>query len=210
MVRFSLLPVSEATVTLNGIRLQGIFYTCQKALVERWFDRARQRGTWKVSVSYDPRNMDEIYLHDDQASMHFQVCQRTERSRAYRQVSIWEIGQLQDAEKQISAKRQPHQQLAAADLSASIEGIVSVAVKQKGEPSPESAAKRTKNIRGNRAEEKQLNRGTELFRFPENPSSVASNKTADILHFPSSGSEDYSEPNITEILKGMKPHDDKT
>ena len=35
LVRFSLLPVEDATVTLNGIRLRGLFYTCQRALEER-------------------------------------------------------------------------------------------------------------------------------------------------------------------------------
>lgn len=209
MVRFSLLPVGEATVTLNGIRLQGIFYTCQKALEERWFDKARQRGSWKVNVSYDPRNMDEIYLHDAAVPMEFQVCQLTERSRAHRQISIWEIGQSQDAEKQISAKRQPHQQLAAADLSASIEGIVSVAVNQKEMPTNESAAKRTKNIRANRADEKQLNRVAETFRFKANPPCPVTSKSADILQFPSTVPDDYSEPDITEILGGTPDHDDQ-
>ena len=209
LVRFSLLPVEQATVTLNGIRLRGLFYTCQRALEERWFDRARQRGNWKVTVSFDPRNLDEIYLHDNVAPMQFQICQLTERSRAHRKISVWELGQLQDTEKQISAKRQPRQQLAGADLSASIEGIVSGAVKQKGEPSTESSAKRTRNIRVNRADEKQLNRGVETFRFKADPSSPASGKSADILQFPTAAPDDYSEPDITEILGSTQSHDDK-
>jgi hypothetical protein len=141
--------------------------------------------------------------------MQFQVCQLTERSRAHRQTSVWELGQSQETEKQISAKRQPRQQLAAADLSASIEGIVSGAVKQKGEPSTESAAKRTKNIRANRAVEKQVNRDTETFRFEADPSSPAAGKSADILKFPSAVPDDYSEPDITEILGSTQRHDDK-
>jgi hypothetical protein len=208
LVRFSLLPVDEATVTLNGIRLRGIFYTCQKALEERWFDKARQRGNWKVKVSYDPRNLDEIYLHDSAVPMQFQACHLTERSRAHRQISVWELEQLQAAEKQVSAKRQPRQQLAAADLSASIEGIVASAVKQRPHPGNESAAKRTGNIRANRADEKQANRGVETFRFETPSSSHTASKSADILPFPRAESDDYSEPDITEIL-GTQRHDDK-
>lgn len=209
LVRFSLLPVDEATVTLNGIRLRGLFYTCQKALEERWFDKARQRGIWKMKVSYDPRNLDELYLHDPVAPMQFQICQLTERSRAHRQISVWELGQQQEIEKQISAKRQPRQQLAAADLSASIEGVVSGAVKQKGEPSTESAAKRTRNIRVNRAEEKRLNRGAETFRFDADSLRLTTGKSADILQFPSVATDDYSEPDITEILGSIQSNDDK-
>jgi len=208
LVRFSLLPVDEATVTLNGIRVRGLFYTCQKALEERWFDKARQRGNWKVKVSYDPRNLDEIYLHDPVAPMRFQFCQLTERSRAHRQISVWELGQLQVAEKQTSARRQPRQQLAAADLSASIEGIVSDAVEQQGAQSRESAARRTRNIRANRADEKQANRDVETFRFEAGPSTLVTSKSADILKFPSSELDDYSEPDITEILGSTQRHDD--
>jgi hypothetical protein len=197
-VRFSLLPVDDATVTLNGIRLRGVFYTCQKALEERWFDRARQRGTWKVKVSYDPRNLDEIFLHDEQAPQQFHSCSMTERSRAFHHASLWELAQLQEAEKHQSANYQPKQQRAVADLSASIEGIVSEANQQKGEPTTQSAASRTKNIRTNRTEEKKANRQAEAFRFatdlPTQP------RGADILAFPVSQVANYSEPDITEIL----------
>jgi hypothetical protein len=211
LVRFSLLPVDDAAVTVNGIRLMGLFYTCQKAIEERWFDKARQSGVRKVKVSYDPRNMDEIYLHDSSAPMRFQTCQLTERSRAYLKASVWEVEQTQETEKQISAKRQPRQQLAVADLSANIEGIVASAVKQKPEPSAESAAKRTKNIRENRAQEKQANRTTETFRFKSGSSDPVSQPapTANILQFPGNADDDYSEPDITEILGGSKNHDDK-
>lgn len=207
LVRFSLLPVEEATVTREGIRLRGLFYTCQKAVEERWFDKARQRGKWKVTVSFDPRDLDEICLHDPETPMQFKVCQLTERSRAYRKTSVWEIEQLQDVEKHIAANRQLHQQLAAADLSASIEGIVSGAVKQRGEPSKESAAKRTKNIRANRANEKQSSRVAETFRFQPARSIPVASKSADILQFPSATQDDNSEPDITEILGGTPSHD---
>jgi len=211
LVRFSLMPVDDAAVTVNGIRLLGLFYTCQKAIEERWFDKARQDGVRRVKVSYDPRNMDEVYLHDSVAPMHFQPCQLTERSRAYLKTSVWEVEQTQETEKQISAKRQPRQQLAVADLSANIEDIVAGAVKQKPEPSAESAAKRTKNIRENRAQEKQANRSTETFRFKSGSSDQVTQtaQTADIFQFPGTVDADYSEPDITEILGSTPSHDDK-
>lgn len=205
LVRFSLLPAAEATVTVNGIRFQGSFYTCQKALEERWFDRARQGGNWKVKISYDPRNLDEIYLHDNHVSMQFQTCTMTERSRAYRHLSLWEIAQQQQAEQQVSARRQPRQQLASADLAASIENIVANAVKLRGEPSTESAASRTKNIKVHRAEEKQFNRESETFRF--NADKPATAKSASILPFRGAVTNDYCEPDIMEILSSME-HDD--
>jgi len=202
LVRFSLLPTADATVTLNGIRLQGMFYTCSRGVEERWFDRARQQGTWKVTASYDPRNMDEIYLHDLRESLGFQICQLTERSRAYKQMSMWEVDQHQTNTQQISARRQPRQQLAVADLSAVIEDVVTAAVKQRGDPATESAASRTKNIRQNRSAEKQANRQGEAFRFASEQ--TKSGKSADVLPFPGTSPDDYSEPDITEIIGSLK------
>ena len=51
--------------------------------------------------------------------------------------------------------------------------------------------------------------GRRQFRFPRDLPNVVSGKTADILRFPSPESEDYSEPDITEIMRGTKPRDDK-
>lgn len=198
LVRFSLLPVDDATVTLYGIKFKGSFYTCSKALEERWFDRARQNVSWKVKVSYDPRDFDIVYLNDPETPLNFYPCQMTDKSREYQQLSLWEIEQQQKSDKHNSAKRQPREQRAKSDLAANIENIVSVAVSLKGQPSTESAASRTKNIRGNRAQEKQLNRETETFRLNVDKGTVA--KSADILRFPSSVSDDDSEPDITEIL----------
>lgn len=199
LVRFSLLPVDNATVTLNGIKFKGSFYTCQKALEERWFDRARQYKSWGVKVSYDPRDFDVIYLNDLHAPLKFYPCQMTDKSRANAQLSLWEIEQQQQADKHNSAKRQPQEQLAKSDLSANIEKIVTDAVIQKGEPSTASAASRTKNIRTNRAEEKQANRASETFRF--NGDNPAHAKSADILRFPGTEANDDSEPDITEIME---------
>lgn len=198
LVRFSLLPVDDATVTLYGIKFKGSFYTCSKALEERWFDRARQNGSWTVKVSYDPRDFDIVYLNDPETPLNFYPCQMTDRSREYQQLSLWEIEQQQESDKHNSAKRQPREQRAKSDLAANIENIVSVAVTLKGEPSTESAASRTKDIRKNRAEEKQLNRETETFRLNVDKGTTA--KSADILRFPGPEADDDSEPDITEIL----------
>ncbi|MBI5922891.1 MAG: DDE-type integrase/transposase/recombinase [Betaproteobacteria bacterium] len=205
LVRFSLLPTAEATVTPNGIRLFGVYYTSARAVEERWFDRARQKGVWKVPVSYDPRDLNEIYLHDSMAAMTFQTCHMTERSRAYKEMSMWEIEQHQMLTKEASANHQPSQQLAVANLSSEIECVVADAVKKAGEPPAVSAASRTKDIRQNRAAEKETNRQEEVFRFKTEQ--TESGQEADILKFQRPSDEDYSEPGITEIIKNLNKDD---
>lgn len=61
-IRIHLLPSGEATVTQKGIRFKNEFYTCQKAEEENWRFIARNRGTWKVDIAYDPRVPEIIYL----------------------------------------------------------------------------------------------------------------------------------------------------
>ncbi len=74
LLRCSLLPVSDALVTSDGISLRGQLYTCARAIEERWFERARARAAWPVRVAYDPANLDLIYLLDAGAPMQFHTC----------------------------------------------------------------------------------------------------------------------------------------
>lgn len=80
-VRFSLLPVGAASITMHGIYFDGCFYSCAEAVEQRWFDKARQNGRQRVSISYDPRCLDDIYLHAPDSEQGFIVCHMTDRSR---------------------------------------------------------------------------------------------------------------------------------
>lgn len=199
-VQFSLLPTEEATVTVHGIRYSGCFYTCARVVESRWFDRARQRGNWKVRISYDPRAMDQIYLHEPESPLGFEVCQLTPRSRAEVGLSLWEIGQQMDMEKHQLSDHRHHRQLRVADLQASIEQVVQAAVVQ-APVSNDSKRQRTSKIREHRAEEKSLNRHQEAFRLgAKTPSAVP----ADVIPLhPQTTAPNYSIPDISEILNAF-------
>jgi putative transposase len=62
VVRSNLLPSGVASVTEQGIIFKGVSYTCELAIREQWFVRARHWGRWKVPVVIDPRKTDVIYL----------------------------------------------------------------------------------------------------------------------------------------------------
>jgi len=66
IVRLNLLPRRQATVTARGIHLFGEnYYTCDLALRQGWFERARMRGEWKIEVAHHPRTTAYIYLPFD-------------------------------------------------------------------------------------------------------------------------------------------------
>ncbi|MYM36022.1 hypothetical protein GTP38_16945 [Duganella sp. FT94W] len=75
LIRCSLMPVAQASVTAEGIVLHGGVYTCARAAGERWFERARLRGGWSVKVAYDPASLETVYLLDPATPMQFHPCQ---------------------------------------------------------------------------------------------------------------------------------------
>jgi hypothetical protein len=212
LVKFSLLPTQLATVTMFGIKLGAVYYTCQRAMEELWFDRARQNKTWKVKVSYDPRDADVIYLHDDRSPCQFEVCHMTERSRAYQNVSTWEIEQQQHKQRKTSANHAPSQQLARSNLAGRVEQIVESAVQKKPDTSHLSNASQTKDIRENRALEKAENRKYEAFKLGQasTDSGNQDETKAKVINFPTPSVDDYAEPDITDIVaNNLKGIDDE-
>ncbi|MBV6716561.1 Mu transposase C-terminal domain-containing protein [Paenibacillus chitinolyticus] len=67
IIRLNLLPNGVASVTFDrGIyfRKMKLGYTCDMAKESGWFEKARNSGVWSVKITYDPRNLNHIYLPD--------------------------------------------------------------------------------------------------------------------------------------------------
>lgn len=94
LLRLSLLPQVSATVTAEGIVLNGCYYTCARAIEQRWFERARQRGQWPVRLAYDPADADCVYLLDAGAALQFHTCHMVVRRSAQRNLSVAELAAL--------------------------------------------------------------------------------------------------------------------
>lgn len=62
IIRSNLLPQGSATVTYQGIKFRGLHYSCDRAIQERWFERARASKSRPVEVGYDPRTVDVLFL----------------------------------------------------------------------------------------------------------------------------------------------------
>ncbi len=203
-VKFSLMPSSEATITEFGIKLRSTYYTCQRAMQEGWFDKARQDGRTKVQVSYEPRDMDFIYIHAPDKVEGYEVCQLTPRSRAYVNSTSWEIEQAEHSSKVRSAEHAPKERMASLNLIANIEAVVESAKDMKPPSMGVSATSRTKDIRQNRLIEKSDNRKTEVIRLGDAAKPVPRNIPNNIVRFPAGQDDDYDEPDITQIIKSGK------
>lgn len=65
VLKLNLMPIQEALITQKGIKFNKMFYGCQLAFREKWFDKASIKGTEKIKVSYDPRNVNYIYIRHE-------------------------------------------------------------------------------------------------------------------------------------------------
>ncbi|MCG9969213.1 Mu transposase C-terminal domain-containing protein [Pelotomaculum terephthalicicum JT] len=156
------MPTGTASVTAKGIRFKGLYYLCERAAVEHWFETARAKGSYKVDVSFDPRNMSAIYVREPDGS--FDSCFLAEWQDKYVDMCLDEIRYLQESEKLLRRQNAAKEMATKADLSAAIDSVIAEAEEMARQTAvPKSKLARTKNIRENRRAEKERNRRDEAF-----------------------------------------------
>lgn len=163
VVKLHLMPTDEATVTARGIRFQGIFYSSSSCLKERMFEKARQK-TWKIQVAYDPRNMDYIYIKNQDGTA-YDKCTILEYQTAFKHRALEEIQYFFEEEKLKKDKIEHQETQGKVELISQIQDIVKKADslhKAEAEPN-ESKTARLKGIRENKGIEKTEGREREGF-----------------------------------------------
>jgi hypothetical protein len=165
ILRSNLLPNAEASVTYRGIRFQGLLYSCDLALREQWFVRARERGTWRIPVAYDPRRLENIYLRldDDQR---LERCQLVEAEKTFRGRDWYEAVDYFEIRKQGKETARSRKQQSKATFHAQIDQMISEATEQTSSAiSGQSKRSRLQGIRGNRKEEREMEREAQGWRL---------------------------------------------
>ena len=161
-VKLALMPTAAATVTPKGIRFNGLYYLCERAAAEHWFETARAKRSWKVDISYDPRSMSTIYVRDPDGIV--DICWLSEWQEKYQGKCLHEIDYLHEAEKLMKRGHTPKEMISKAELTAAIDDVITEAEEMARQTIvPKSNAERTSNIRSNRAAEKARNRKQEAF-----------------------------------------------
>ncbi|KRG13975.1 DNA-binding protein [Virgibacillus soli] len=197
-VKFYLMPKDKATITAKGIKYKKMLYSCETALKESWFAKARNDGSWKVDISYDTRNMNNIYLHTKNELL-FETCSLLNHQERYQNKTIEEIEQLITNES-MKHKEEGHVLLQEeVNFFSNIEAIVSEAIEEtnQNQTTKISNAQKTKNIKSNRLNEKMLQRESEAFQLGR-----PDNKKADIIDFNtiSLHDENSKKPSIKDLF----------
>ncbi len=164
-IRLNLLPGEEASVTRHGLLLHGLHYTCDLALREQWFVRAREKGSWRIPVAYDPRKLDVIYLRLDNGRR-MEPCYLHESDQTFKGNDWQDILDYLELRKQAAQSARTRQQQADAELHARIEQIVSPAREQAKEARRgQSKQSRLRGIKENRKVERDMERQAGAWRL---------------------------------------------
>ncbi|MEP0915802.1 transposase family protein [Leptolyngbya sp. DQ-M1] len=169
ILRLNLLPGEKASVTYRGIRcFQGLLYSCDLALREQWFVRARERGFWKINIAYEPRKLDEIYLRLD-GGRRLERCQLIDADKTFRGKDWYETTDHLEIRQQEKERAKSRKQQSKAAFNAQMEQIIAEATEQTSKElestGQQSKRSRIKGIRQNRKEEREMEREAQAWRL---------------------------------------------
>ncbi|MCL2342618.1 MAG: Mu transposase C-terminal domain-containing protein [Firmicutes bacterium] len=170
-IKLCLMPADTALVTAKGIRFKGLYYLSERAVFEHWFETARARGSYKVNISYDPRDMNNIYVRNVDGAM-FEKCYLADWESKWIGKSLDELTQQQAEEHALRHQNKNLELQSHVDLNTEVEKIRAEAeemIKQTALPASKRA--RTARIRENRAAEKEKIRKEEAFSLGDTPGS---------------------------------------
>ncbi|MCX7745575.1 MAG: Mu transposase C-terminal domain-containing protein [Clostridia bacterium] len=209
-VKLNLMPVGTATVTENGLKFKKMYYSCQKAINEYWFEKARNKGTWKEIIAYDPRNLDYVYVkaEDGKSFIKFSIIDK----RKYCDKTFDEIEYLLQYEK-LKLERNAGKILQSkVDILSEIENIVEKAEKMTNEQLDGSVSNSTriKNIREKRMIEKNAEKGENAFELEKGSKNEEPVK---VISINEENSEKFKYPSHIEYLRKkqkerMEKHDE--
>ncbi|GAA5534070.1 hypothetical protein [Deinococcus aluminii] len=157
-VRQGLLPRARATMTPRGLRYGQQYYTCEYIEARDWRSKARQNGTWRERIAFDPWSSGQIWLelkgHKDLIA-----CQEIPGTSAGGGVPWFEL-ELEYALDELYRRRdQGSRQQARVRFDVQIQQVMDEAKENVAStPSTESNAQRVRGIMGNRQVEKLIER----------------------------------------------------
>jgi len=154
IVRTAVLPTANATVTEKGIKFKGIFYSSDRAVREAWFEKARSKKTWPVKVSFDPRDMANLYIWNKDDNK-YDLCYLLEWNQKYTGKCLDEI--IDEQKKEAVAKKRlklPETE-AKVNLNAEIDAIVSEAKGMVAGLPAKSKKEKVSNIKEKRRNERE-------------------------------------------------------
>lgn len=146
-IRYSLLPKEKASITEKGICFRGMFYSCESAEKNRWFEKARILGRETTDAAYDPGCSDSIYIMSDDGILE---CRLLEKNRSLAGRSFEELERYREEDRQERNAFEHEECEAHAKLDAFIEAEKKKAADARPDMTGRTKAERLADIHANR------------------------------------------------------------
>lgn len=157
-VRFALLRKETAKVTEHGIEFRGCFYSSQDAISQKWFETARKRR-FHVTVSFDTRLVDQIYVHALDGKSQPHIATLTARSEPYLGLSFEEVEYFEKLRQKVRDEADEQRLQSRLDLRNRTAPVVDNAKAElKALGNKKSRSGRRADTKPARAQERQLER----------------------------------------------------
>ena len=180
-VRTNLLPQYEVAVTHRGIRHNGLYYSCDRALSEEWFERAKEKGVEYRKAVADPRDLSHIYVRMDKGRL--ETCHLVDADKTFLRHDLYEALDYFELSKLKTEAAESRKQQSRAELHAAKDKIIAEAREQTAEAlktSGQSNASRLKGIRKNRQLEREIERANDAWRLGDAQTEGLPGKVIDI------------------------------
>ena len=161
-VKLALMPTENANVTGKGVRFKGLYYSSQEMVDGLWFEKARSKGSYRLKVSYDPRDMGKIYAWDQENEIPL-PCYLLGWEKKYTGKQLGEVQYEQEKEKREKKRHQAQETEAKINLGREIDSIIKDAEKLSSTQENRPKSERIAGIRENRKEEREQIRKQEAF-----------------------------------------------
>ncbi len=201
-----LLPRDTASVTERGIAFRDLYYTCEKARNEFWFDKARIAGRWRIPITYDPSCLDHIYLTMDDGMLI--QCDLLRKSEMYQGFSEEDMAEAIERDKQDQAAAEQDDEKAKNNLILVLETLVERCRKEKedGGESTVGAVLNKHKVKEQRKAEKQEQSGETAAREAQDGLQFESDMWSEKVY---ETAEDAMDAAIEEALKNAGIFDEE-
>jgi len=172
VIRMNLLPRKEISVTPQGLHFEReLYYSCDPLLEAGLMMRKRGRKSPKVTIAYDPRTTDYIYLPGSD-KREVTICPLTPAAKTFLGRDLYEARAYFNEETQDAELSQTRQIRSEAEFHAINNHVTENAIEKAGEAHEKAGdlpkSQRTRGVRGNRALENELDRKNNRWEFGQN------------------------------------------
>ncbi|BCS88429.1 transposase family protein [Pseudodesulfovibrio sediminis] len=177
-IRISLMPRTKATVSELGVSVFGVHYTSREIIKHGWLHRAKGvRRPVGLQAAYDPSSADTIYLFPSQNSGDYWQCNLAQRSREFAGASFWDVWQIKDKQKKVTAQSRLEMETQKRKHERFIAGKIKEAEERAPDTDGMNNAKRIGSIRSNKEQEKRRERSPLISKSPQRNSSTGAKVT---------------------------------